>query len=207
MHPLLVGQERFRPPRVRDMAERTGRVPESDVRRLMKLLGRMGKVDEIAQDHFFLRGTVGKWSTSSSTSRERAERPVHCGAVPRSSRQWAQGRDPDPRIFRSAWCHRATRRFAPHQQASPRPVSARGRCDDRRKTRFRRRIVPGGASGLQIREGPRAGPWWVRLPLSSATFKESAMKPAPSFHLVRRVTEMPKTSGGIRARKGGNVPA
>src|SRR5216683_5294844 len=29
--------------------------------------------------------------------------------------------------------------------------------------------VPGGASGLQIREGPPAGPWWVRLPVSSAS--------------------------------------
>ena len=28
----------------------------------------------------------------------------------------------------------------------------------------RKRIVPGGASGLQIREGPRDGPWWVRTP-------------------------------------------
>ena len=28
--------------------------------------------------------------------------------------------------------------------------------------------VPGGASGLQIRVGLQAGPWWVRLPLSSA---------------------------------------
>jgi hypothetical protein len=33
---------------------------------------------------------------------------------------------------------------------------------------MRRRIVPGGTSGLQIRVGPSDGPWWVRLPSSSA---------------------------------------
>jgi hypothetical protein len=31
-----------------------------------------------------------------------------------------------------------------------------------------RDAFPGGASGLQIREGPPGGPWWVRLPLSFA---------------------------------------
>ena len=55
--PLLGGAERFRPPRVRDIAAATGR-PERDVRRLLKLTGRMGLVDEIARDHFFLRETA-----------------------------------------------------------------------------------------------------------------------------------------------------
>jgi selenocysteine-specific elongation factor len=55
--PLLAGVERFRPPRVRDIAEVTGRL-EHDVRRLLKLAGRMGWVDELAHDHFFLRSTV-----------------------------------------------------------------------------------------------------------------------------------------------------
>ncbi len=57
IEPLLSGAARFRPPRVRDIASSTG-TPEPDVRRLMKLLGRMGKVDEAAHDHFFLRQTV-----------------------------------------------------------------------------------------------------------------------------------------------------
>ncbi len=57
--PLIGGDERFRPPRVRDMAGLLG-VKEPDVRRLLKLLGRMGKVDEVAHDHFFLRATVGE---------------------------------------------------------------------------------------------------------------------------------------------------
>ena len=55
--PRLGGSERFRPPRVRDLAEATGRA-ERDVRRLLKLAGRMGWADEIAPDHFFLRATV-----------------------------------------------------------------------------------------------------------------------------------------------------
>ncbi len=59
MRPLLGGEARFRPPRVRDMVDIIG-VPESDIRRLLKLLGRMGKVDEVAHDHFFLRDTVAE---------------------------------------------------------------------------------------------------------------------------------------------------
>ena len=57
--PLIGGAERFRPPRVRDIAGLLG-IREPDVRRLLKLLGRMGKVDEVAHDHFFLRGTVAE---------------------------------------------------------------------------------------------------------------------------------------------------
>jgi selenocysteine-specific elongation factor len=57
--PLLGVAERFRPPRVRDISGLLG-APEGEVRRLLKLLGRMGKVDEVAHDHFFLRGTVAE---------------------------------------------------------------------------------------------------------------------------------------------------
>jgi selenocysteine-specific elongation factor len=57
--PLLAGAERFRPPRVRDIAQTTGR-HERDIRRLLKLAGRMGWADEVAHDHFFLRATVGE---------------------------------------------------------------------------------------------------------------------------------------------------
>lgn len=55
--PLLGGDVRFRPPRVRDIAGMTS-YPERDVRRLLKLAGRLGWVDEVAHDHFFLRSTV-----------------------------------------------------------------------------------------------------------------------------------------------------
>ena len=57
--PMLGAAERFRPPRVRDIANALG-VPEADVRRLLKLLGRMGRTDEVAHDHFFLRDTVAE---------------------------------------------------------------------------------------------------------------------------------------------------
>ena len=55
--PLLGGRERFRPPRVRDVAAATGR-PEADIRRILKRAGRMGWADEVAHDHFFLRSTI-----------------------------------------------------------------------------------------------------------------------------------------------------
>ncbi len=57
--PLLGGEARFRPPRVRDI---TGLLDEreEDIRRLLKLSGRMGRVHEVAQDHFFLRGTIAE---------------------------------------------------------------------------------------------------------------------------------------------------
>lgn len=57
--PLIGGAERFRPPRVRDIAGMLGE-RETDIRRLFKLLSRMGRVDEINHDHFFLRGTVAE---------------------------------------------------------------------------------------------------------------------------------------------------
>ncbi len=57
--PLISGEARFRPPRVRDIALSTS-LAESDVRRLMKLGARTGRVDQIAHDHFFLRHAVGE---------------------------------------------------------------------------------------------------------------------------------------------------
>jgi selenocysteine-specific elongation factor len=57
--PLLDGGERFRPPRVRDIAGLLD-VREEDIRRLGKLMTRMGRMDEVAHDHFFLRDTVAE---------------------------------------------------------------------------------------------------------------------------------------------------
>jgi selenocysteine-specific elongation factor len=68
--PILGGEARFRPPRVRDIAQLLDE-NEVDIRRLFKMLSRMGKVDEIAQDHFFLRATVAEIV---DISREIAER-------------------------------------------------------------------------------------------------------------------------------------
>ena len=57
--PLITGTERFRPPRVRDIANLL-QVKEPEIRRFFKVLSRMGRVDEVAHDHFFLRGTVAE---------------------------------------------------------------------------------------------------------------------------------------------------
>jgi selenocysteine-specific elongation factor len=54
---LLGGSERFRPPRVRDVADAL-RLSEAQVRRLAKLAAKRGEVDEIAPDHFFLQAAV-----------------------------------------------------------------------------------------------------------------------------------------------------
>lgn len=52
--PALVGDLRFRPPRVRDFATEFG-VDEKDLRRVMRHCQRLGRVDQIAHDHFFAR--------------------------------------------------------------------------------------------------------------------------------------------------------
>lgn len=57
--PALGGAARFRPPRVRDLAGETGE-DEREIRRVMKLAARMGRVDQIAHDHFFLRATTAE---------------------------------------------------------------------------------------------------------------------------------------------------
>ncbi len=57
IRPLLSGSERFHPPRVRDIAEKLTR-REGEIRRLLKLAARMGKVHEVAHDHFFMRDAL-----------------------------------------------------------------------------------------------------------------------------------------------------
>ncbi|MFQ0812445.1 translation elongation factor [Brucella anthropi] len=57
--PLLGGEARFRPPRVRDIAGLLD-AREEDIRCLLKLAGRMGRVHEVAHDHFFLRATIAE---------------------------------------------------------------------------------------------------------------------------------------------------
>ena len=57
--PHLEETERFRPPRVRDFAEILD-VDEREVRRVLKLCARLGRVDQIRHDHFFLRQTTAE---------------------------------------------------------------------------------------------------------------------------------------------------
>ena len=55
----LIAADKFRPPRVRDLATAL-QVPEAGMRATLKRLQRMGQLIEIAPDHFFLRDTVAE---------------------------------------------------------------------------------------------------------------------------------------------------
>lgn len=57
--PHLVGENRFRPPRVRDFVELIG-VEEREIRRVLKLCARLGRVDQIRNDHFFTRAITAE---------------------------------------------------------------------------------------------------------------------------------------------------
>jgi len=57
IEPLLGSSARFRPPRVRDIAGEL-RQPEDEVRQLLRFVGRLGLVVEVAHDHYFLRATM-----------------------------------------------------------------------------------------------------------------------------------------------------
>lgn len=57
--PELSGELRFRPPRVRDMATAWD-IPEDDVRRVLRMAARQGRVDQIRHDHFYLRATTAE---------------------------------------------------------------------------------------------------------------------------------------------------
>jgi selenocysteine-specific elongation factor len=55
----LVAAERFRPPRTRDLANALS-IPEAAMRGILKRLQRVGRLLELAPDHFFLRETVAE---------------------------------------------------------------------------------------------------------------------------------------------------
>ena len=55
----LLRHDRFKPPRVRDLAGLL-HADEAQMRRLLKMMMKAGRVEEIAHDHFFLRSTVAE---------------------------------------------------------------------------------------------------------------------------------------------------
>ncbi|GHD05486.1 selenocysteine-specific translation elongation factor [Tianweitania populi] len=57
--PFLQGEDRFRPFRVRDFAENLG-LDEREIRRVLKLCARLGRLDQIRHDHFFTRQTTAE---------------------------------------------------------------------------------------------------------------------------------------------------
>jgi selenocysteine-specific elongation factor len=68
----LGGAGRFRPPRVRDMARAMGQ-DEAMLRRLCRMAARRGDAEEVAQDHFFLAGTVAEMACTARALAEAAQ--------------------------------------------------------------------------------------------------------------------------------------
>lgn len=63
-------RERFKPPRVRDFAQAYG-VSETDTRKLLQRLARLGRVVEVAPDHYFLRAAIAEMvSTANGFGRD-----------------------------------------------------------------------------------------------------------------------------------------
>ena len=144
----------------------------------MKLLSRMGKVDEVAHDHFFLRATVAEMVAIAVAIAADAPKGEFTAAQLRD--RLDNGRKVAIQILEFFDRHGVTLRRGDLRRINKHRLDL-FRVGEASASKFWRRIVPGGASGLQIREGPRAGPWWVRLPLSSATFEERAMTLPPSW--------------------------
>ena len=65
----MLAADRFRPPRVRDIATAL-KLPEVPTRVTFKRLMRMGQVIEVAPDHFFLRETVAEMAAHRRASRQ-----------------------------------------------------------------------------------------------------------------------------------------
>ncbi|WP_395543535.1 selenocysteine-specific translation elongation factor [Neotabrizicola sp. sgz301269] len=57
--PGLQGEARFRPPRVRDFAHML-LLPEAEIRRVMRLCQRLGRIDQIGPDHYFHRPALAE---------------------------------------------------------------------------------------------------------------------------------------------------
>jgi selenocysteine-specific elongation factor len=70
--PMLGGDDRFRPPRVRDVARAFG-IDEKVVRRVFRLAARRGDVDEVALDHFFPTDTIAEMAEIAIDIAARAE--------------------------------------------------------------------------------------------------------------------------------------
>jgi selenocysteine-specific elongation factor len=67
----LIAAERFRPPRTRELAQAL-KVPDVPMRTLLKRCQRMGRVVEVAPDHFFLRETVAEMAGIAAASVDEA---------------------------------------------------------------------------------------------------------------------------------------
>ena len=166
--PLLGGTERFRPPRVRDIAAATGRA-EAEVQRILKRVGRMGWADEVAHDHFFLRSTVREMVGIAADLTAGARHAGFSAAEFRD--RTASGRKVAIQILEFFDRRGVTLRKGDLRRINRARLDLFGLLAEAHGGCAWRRIVPGGAPGLQIRVGQRACLRWVRLPLSSASLQ------------------------------------
>ncbi len=197
--PLLAELNRFRPPRVRDVAREFG-IDEKIVRRVFKLAARRGEAGRGRARSFLPGRTVARWRGSRSMSQRQAEGGRFGAAEFRDRLE--NGRKVAIQILEYFDRQGFTMRRGDWRRINPQP-HGRSCC---RTTQSWRRCVPGGASGLQIREGPRDGPWWVRLPLSSASVtRRPPMSGAPRSS--RRSRPRPTLRPPLRRRSAGKRPS
>ena len=127
---------------------------------------RMGWADEVAHDHFFLRATVREMATIVAEVAAQAEGGAFTAAQFRD--RVANGRKVAIQILDFFDRHGVTLRKGDLRRVNKHRLDLFGPAMLSGDMRRWRRIVPGGAFGLQIRVGQRACLRWVRLPLSSA---------------------------------------
>ena len=192
IEPLLGNKERFQPPRVRDIAKRCA-VRDADVRRLLKILGRMGKVYEIAPDHFFPRSTVaemvdfvvelagnamdGQFAAAQFRDRAGNGRKVAIQVLEFYDRQGITVRHGDLRRVNK---NRLARFRLSIAEANGTEPSLSGR-----------EASPVGRPDFKSGKGREPVLGGFELPLSSATFKSMAPRPFVSGRIEPRLTSFP----------------
>ena len=152
-------RDRFKPPRVRDFADEH-RVPEADVRRLMRRLAKLGRVVEVAPDQFFLRPVVAEMIAiahgfgrdfTAADFRDKLDngRKVAILVLEFFDRNGMTIRRGDLRRTVPA----KLAQFGPPPEA----VSAVTACGGSGRSSSRRGSAPGGAAGLQSQRGSPDG--------------------------------------------------
>ena len=154
IEPMLGGAVRFRPPRVRDIAHKEG-IRETEVRDLLKRLARMARVDEIDRDHFLLRSTIAEIVGIAHELSETSSDGQFSVAMMRD--RLDNGRKMTIHILEFLDRHGVTFRREDLRRINRNRLDffwSAENCGPSRETRSNwKRCVPGGASGLQIREG------------------------------------------------------
>ena len=116
--PLLSGADRFRPPRAREIA---APAPDPRVRcspraQIAQPPGHRRR--NLYRSFLSARNRLGDGRHRRGYRRQRGRWPIDRRTIPRPDGQWAKGRDPDTRIFRSSRRDRAARRLAADEQAA-----------------------------------------------------------------------------------------